>query len=203
MIKGIIFDLGNVLCAVNNQFLVDRIAQKSGKDSEQIFNIIYKESRLPTEYELGNISSQEFHKQLMALCEFSASLEEMKQIYSKDKLSIINGMPEIVERLQKSYRIGLLTNTSEWDYEYASKLMPFLESFHAKSKSYEIKAMKPSPKIYQVTLNSLQLQPHECIYVDDVVEYVNAAISLRIDGIHFTGKDTFIRELEKRNIFTS
>lgn len=43
MIKGIIFDLGNVLCAVNNQFLVDRIAQKSGKDSEQIFNIIYIE----------------------------------------------------------------------------------------------------------------------------------------------------------------
>lgn len=203
MIKGIIFDLGNVLCSVTNQFLVNRIAQKSGKTSEQIFNLIYKESKLPTEYELGNISSQEFHKKMMTLCDFSVSFEEMKKIYSQDKLTAIPGMRELVASLQKRYNVALLSNTSEWDFEYAQKLLPYLTSFTTLTKSYEVCSMKPSPKIYQVTLETLKLQPQECIYIDDVVEYVSAANSLGIDGIHFTGKDSFVRELEKRNIFTS
>jgi len=203
MIKGIIFDLGNVLCSVTNHFLVDRIAQKSGKTSEQIFDVIYKVSKLPTEYELGTISSQEFYKKMMTLCEFSVTLEEMKKMYSQDKLAVIPGMRELVASLQKRYNIALLSNTSEWDFEYAVKLLPYLTSFTTLTKSYEIHSMKPSPKIYQVTLEALKLQPKECIYVDDVVEYVNVARSLGIDGIHFSDKESFVRELEKRDIFTS
>lgn len=200
MIKGIIFDLGNVLCSVTNQHFIDRVAQKSGKTFEQIFNLIYEKSKLPSAYEIGQITSQEFHTQLMSLCGFSVTIEEMKKMYSQDKLTVITGMPELVNQLHQSFKVGLLSNTSVWDYEYAVKLMPFLESFDVKTKSYETKSMKPSPQIYQSTLNLLQLSPQECIYVDDVLEYVNAARSLGIDGIQFTGKDNFVQELTKRNI---
>lgn len=203
MIKVVIFDFGNVLCAFTNQLLINRISDYTNLSPEQVTNILYKQSGLPVQYETGLITSQEFFEKLSKLFNLSLSFQELHDVYSKDKFTLIDGMSDVIQKIKSSYKVALLSNCSEWDYSYAIKLLPVIESFDVVTKSFEVKAMKLSKKIFEVTIQQLGVQPNECIYTDDIYEYVEVANSLGIDGIHFTGKDSFVRELEKRNILTS
>jgi HAD superfamily hydrolase (TIGR01509 family) len=75
------------------------------------------------------------------------------------------------------------------------KVTPEINTFDVITTSYEVAAMKPLVKIYEETLHKLNLSPDECIYTDDILEYVEVARSLGMHGIHFKGYDDFVKSL--------
>ena len=50
-----------------------------------------------------------------------------------------------------------------------------LRHFHDLVLSYEVKAMKPQPEIYQAALDMAGCRPEECFYTDDIAAYVEGA----------------------------
>lgn len=200
MIKAIIFDFGNVICRFNNEILRERISNLTSKAKEEIFELIYKKSDLPRKYETGLISSQEFFEELSSLCGLKVSYEELKKIYSEDKFTPIEGMSELIESLKGKYKIGLLSNTSEWDFDYILKVAPIVGTFNTITTSFEAKAMKPSPDIFWDALNKLKLKPEECVYADDILDYVEAAKSLGIKAVQFIGVEKFKTDLKNLGV---
>ena len=128
MIKAIIFDFGNVLCTFTNELFLQRINDKTRKSRDELFDIIYKRSGLPKEYESGLITSQMFYEELSKLCGLHIDQEELKKIYSMDKFSRIKGMCEFASQLTKKYKVALLSNTSEWDFEYMKIVAPEIKN---------------------------------------------------------------------------
>ena len=201
MIKTIIFDFGNVIGKFTNEIFIGRVSNLTGKSKEEIFELIYKKSGLPEKFETGLISGQEFFEELSKLCGLKINYEELKDIYSKDKFTLIEGMMELIESLKANYKIGLLSNTSEWDFDYMMKTVPMIKTFDTITTSFEVKAMKPNPKIWEEALNKLQLKAEECVYTDDILEYVQAAKNLGLNAVQFVGVEKFKEDLKRLNIY--
>ncbi|MFA5532460.1 MAG: HAD family phosphatase [Candidatus Shapirobacteria bacterium] len=195
MIKKIIFDFGNVICYFTNDILIRRISCLNGKTEKEVFETIYKKSDITKRLESGTINSEEFYKELSVLCGLNVSYEELKEIFSKDKFTPIEGMNDLIKSLKKRYKIGLLSNTGPWDYDYIFKIAPIVKTFDTITTSFEAGAMKPSPIIFEDALKKSQLKPEECLYTDDIADYVEAAKRMGMNAIQFTTTEKFRNDL--------
>ena len=61
--------------------------------------------------------------------------------------------------------------------------------------------MKPEEKIYRAVENVSGHPSNEHFYIDDIQEYVNAAIKIGWDAVQFIDHKTLVGELKERNIF--
>jgi putative hydrolase of the HAD superfamily len=56
---------------------------------------------------------------------------------------------------------------------------------------------KPDPRIYQIALQRLDVQPHEAVFVDDFPENVAGAQQLGIIAVLFRDTDQAIAEVQR------
>ena len=60
--------------------------------------------------------------------------------------------------------------------------------------------MKPDKKIYLDALGKLNAIPEECVYIDDIKEYSDAACELGIKGIHYRSHEDLVDSLRRMNV---
>ena len=197
MIKAIIFDFGNVLYNFTNEIFLEKVGKLNGKTRDENYKLIYQDSGLPKKFETNLITENEFYKEISKLCELNISLEELKEIYTRDKFTPVLSMNEIVKSLKNKYKIALLSNTSEWDYKCDIENTPEIQLMDTITLSYQVGAMKPKIEIYYDALKKLGLLPEECVYTDDIIDYVKAAEEIGMKGVHFKNSSDFLLELNK------
>jgi putative hydrolase of the HAD superfamily len=200
MIKRIIFDFGNVICRFTNDLFIERISNLTLKSKEEVFDLIYKKSDITKIFESGLITSEEFYKELSNICGLNVSYDELKDIYTKNKFTPILGMNELIESLKHNYKIGLLSNTGPWDYDYLQTVAPIINTFDSITTSFEVGVMKPDKKIFEDALSKSPLNPEECLYIDDIIEYVNAAKKIGMKAIQFMTLEKFKIDLKSFGI---
>ena len=186
MIKNIIFDLGGVLINTDPS----KYLRKYGYDEEKytkLLEAIWTDS-IWAEMDLAMYDSFEEmvevyvtrHEDLT--CELrSFFAENWLELYTvfEDTLKFYN---EVCER---GYDIYLLTNFSKEGYAYISNKFDFFTKAKGTVVSSHIKLAKPDPKIYKHLLQTYNLNPDECVFIDDSVANINAANELGIHGIVF------------------
>jgi HAD superfamily hydrolase (TIGR01509 family) len=90
---------------------------------------------------------------------------------------------EILKTVQsKGYNTYILSNLSQVAYNRVINY-DFLHTFNGAVYSYQINLAKPDPGIYQHLLNTYNLNPEECIFIDDREDNIKGANALKIDGI--------------------
>ncbi len=195
MIHGVIFDFGNVIASFDNRKFTKALAPYSKRSEEELYHAIY-ESDFPKLYETGQIDSDEFYSSITKLTHSNISKEKFLEIYTKDKFTPIPSTISLLKSLKKSFKIGLLSNTSELDYELGMK--PILEReniyFNSESLSFKVHAIKPDKRIYKHALENLELRAEQCIYVDDIETFVNRAEKIGMRGIHYNHKRNNLAE---------
>jgi putative hydrolase of the HAD superfamily len=196
MIKAIIFDFGNVICTFDNGKFIKRISAFTNKTPHELEKLIYINSDLPKKYETGLISSDEFIDKITSLCELKIEKEEFAKAFTE----IFNPIREtfdLIKKLKPSYKLGLLSNTSELDFQRVIRPMEIFNLFDAVSLSYEVGAMKPAKEIFINMLKKLNLSASECVYIDDIKDYVDAAIARGLKGIRFTSSENLLESLKE------
>lgn len=187
LIEAIIFDFGNVICTLDNNLFLEKISKYTDKTVPELTELIYTYSDLPQKFETGLISPDKFYKEIVKKCNLSISKPDFIEAYT----NIFTPIPatfNLIERLKThNYKLALLSNTSEWDFEYGikPKMAKIFDLFDAVTTSFEAKAMKPKKEIFLDTLNKLGLKPEQCVYIDDIQRYVEAANKLGMYGIHY------------------
>ena len=164
------------------------------KTVSELHELIYVKSGLPRQYETGLITSDYFFTQIIKLCGLSISPTDFIKAFT-GIFTPIQSTLDLIEQLKPDYRLGLLSNTNEWDFKYEIKKIKVFDLFDTVTVSYKVKAMKPDNKIYFDALNKLGLKPEECIYIDDIKEYSNAAGAIGIRGIHYTDHNSLVESL--------
>lgn len=96
------------------------------------------------------------------------------------------GMIDLIREVRRDgFRTALLTNNvKEWEATWRS-MMPIDEMFETVVDSAFVGCRKPDPRIYQLTLERVGLEPDQCIFIDDMEINVDAANELGIHGVHF------------------
>ncbi len=194
MIKAIIFDYGNVISALDNTLFLKAIAGSSEKTVPELHELIYVQSDLPTRYETGLISSQEFFSRTKKLCGLRISQSDFIRAFT-GIFTPIQSTLDLIQRLKPEYRLGLLSNTNEWDFTYEIAKISVFNLFDTVTVSYRVKAMKPDRAMYLDALTKLGLKPEECVYIDDIKEYADAASALGIRGIQYIDHDSLLGSL--------
>jgi len=194
MIKAIIFDYGNVISALDNNLFLKKIAGCTEKTVSELHELIYVTSDLPGQYETGLITSDEFFALIKKRCGLSISQADFIGAFT-DIFTPIQSTLDLIERLKPDYRLGLLSNTNEWDFKYEIEKIRVFDLFDTVTVSYRVKAMKPDKEIYLDALNKLGLKPEECIYIDDIKEYSDAASAIGIRSIHYIDHTSLLESL--------
>lgn len=93
---------------------------------------------------------------------------------------------------QAGIKTALLSNS--WGNSYPEHL--FDGMFDVVVISGAVGMRKPETRIYEFTLDQLELPPQVCVFVDDLEHNVAAAVNLGIIGIHHTSYERTATELD-------
>lgn len=186
MIKAIIFDCFGVLTTEGwQEFKATHFVGKEKELSEAI-NL----NRLADEGKMN-------HEQLMPLLAEQADLtvaqvrEEIDDYRVNKKLIVY-----IKNTLIGKYKIGMLSNVSDnWLLEMFESEQ--LEMFDCIALSYKIGYSKPHPKAYEYITDNLELQPEECLFIDDLDHNVQAAMDIGMKSIQYKDFGQMKNEIEK------
>lgn len=197
MKKQIIFDLGGVLFHWNPKAVFKILLEQDPHFPENIHEMTLSKIWLDFDAGLANLDE---------------TIETLAKTYNKehvqkfinlslDKLDPIEHGVKLLEMVQKKgHSTFILSNISE---EFLNRLLPkhlFLNSFTGAVFSYEVKIIKPHEKIYQALLEKYNLDPRECIFIDDSPANIQKAKDLGIDGILCQDHWKVEQELKDRNV---
>lgn len=199
MIRAIIFDFGNVVCTFDMKLFGQRLSQLSGIPIERFDEMMKVSYHLSREYETGLVTSDEFYAHVTTKIGSFVDKREFIRAFS----NIFTPIPStfrLIKSLKPAYKLGLLSNTNEWHYEYGIKTVEVYPLFDAVTLSFQVKAMKPDERIYRDALSKLGCPPEQCVYIDDLQENVDAAAGLGITGIRYTGHAALIDALRAAGV---
>ena len=198
MIRNIIFDMGNVLLDFNPRNVVDLFFE-----NEEDKQLILKELFHGPEWiagDYGTITNEERYNLVKA--RIPSRLHERFYHCVNEWFCTMIPIPGAREFLnsmkEKGYGIYVLSNACNGFYEYFPKFCP-LDFFDGIVVSSDVHMLKPDFKIYEYIAAKYQLNPEECLFIDDREENVDAAVRFGMKGYKFKGvyRSAVLSELYK------
>lgn len=197
--KALIFDLGKVLIAFDFQRAYDRIQPLCGYPVAEIRRRAAETGLIP-QLESGLVTSRDFVSRLGTALDVAFDYEQFCEIWSSIFLPGTLIPEAFIAGLKKRYPLVLLSNTDEMHFEALERNYPIVSYFEKRALSYQVGAPKPSPRIYQRAVELSGCRAEECLFTDDILEYVEAARALGIDAVQFRSAEQLQQELAMRGV---
>lgn len=199
MIRNIIFDIGQVLANFRWKEYMDDLGF-SEEQKERIGKVTVQNDYWK-EVDRGVLSLEEIIEGCVRL---EPELEKEIRLFYRDMSTIVVEFKYSEELLcklkEQGYRIYLLSNYSERNFAYVEKSFRFLRYVDGQVISYRIHHIKPEPEIYRTLLETYQLDPKECVFLDDLKENLEGAKAFGIETIHFTSLNAGLKGLRTLGI---
>ena len=196
-IKAVIFDLGGVLVRTEFPEVRSQLERRHGFEPGTVGRTIWASEDWELA-QLGDLSYDEYWERVGAMLGLSAPeeiAEFRREYFSGDRLD--EDLVALIKELRSRYKIGLLSNAPD-------KLDIWLENdwgiahlFDAIVYSGKVGLVKPDPRIYQLILSQLQIQPAEALFVDDYSRNIQAALTLGMAAVQFTSTPALKRDLRR------
>ena len=185
MIKAVIFDCYGVLVQGSLHQFIDTYFSN---DDETI----KKAQEINDKCSIGQISYEEQIEEFARMSGLSVADTHREMDKNPPNIQLLS---YISSELKGKYKIGMLSNAGE---NLLDSLIGVenVELFDETVLSYEYHVVKPQPEIYEITLDKLNVNPEEAIFVDDIKSYCEAAESLGIKSIQYVNFNQFRNELD-------
>ena len=194
----IILDMGNVLLEWNKDKIL-RSVVKTEKDYMILDKAIFQ-SGLWERLDLGTLTREELVLKVVSMIG-SIYQEKVQEVVWNWPFYIeiyTEVFPLLVRLKEKGHRIFVLSNTSPVFYELLEEqLSPLNEILDGFVLSCDIKAIKPDPKMFEEILHKYQLDPANCIFLDDVKDNTKMAESLGIKAYQIKKRSDVVDILQK------
>ena len=111
-------------------------------------------------------------------------------------------IPVIARLSAANVRLGILSNTSQthWDFISHNRYAILPDYFDVCALSFEIGAMKPDPKIYDVAADLAGVSPESVFFTDDLAENVEGARRYGFDAVQFQNALQIASALQSRGV---
>ena len=194
----IILDMGNVLLEWNKDKILKAVA-KTQKDYLILDKAIFQ-SGLWERLDLGTLTREELVDKVLSL---------LGDIYKKKVEEVIWNWPAYIDIYtevfpmlaclkEKGHRIFVLSNTSPVFYELLKdQLAPLEKILDGFVLSCDIKAIKSNRKMFEEILRKYQLDPANCVFLDDIADNTKMAESLGIRAYQVKQRSDVVDILKK------
>jgi putative hydrolase of the HAD superfamily len=196
MIKNIVFDIGDVLCAFTWREYFASFGFTA--EVEERMAACTVKGPLWQELDHGVMSEQEI---LAAFKQLDPGIaDELERVYQN-----IDGIltcfdytePWIHELKAQGYRIYVISNISSKVLRECANDLGFLKLVDGAVFSFQEKVIKPDSTIFRIFLERYNLVAGECVFIDDLEKNVAVARNLGIPGIVFTSYRQAYNDLKR------
>ena len=199
MINTIIFDIGNVLADFTWREYFESL-EYTGEMLERIAKASIMNEKW-NEYDRGIMSDEEIlqcfvDKDPEIEADIRRCFENVKGMVSRNDYAI----PWIKELKQKGYKVLYLSNFSRKASQECADALDFIPYMDGGILSYRDKVIKPMPEIYKLLIERYDLNPEECVFMDDTEINLKGAEAFGIHTILFRNKSQAEAELKKLGV---
>ncbi|MEM7563084.1 MAG: HAD family phosphatase [Pseudomonadota bacterium] len=181
----ILFDLGGVLVELGPEPLPSCCLPEG-----QMFRLEnWFSSEIAIAFEKGMATPEEFAESLQRDLNLNASAKEIIRHFTNWPKGVFPGVHQLLGTLQNRYRLALLTNTNELHWPRITDEFKILHWFEHSFASHQLNMVKPDADLYQHVIRTLNLLPHEILFLDDNFKNVLAAEKAGMRAIQVNGPE--------------
>jgi len=195
-ITTVIWDVGGVLARTEDgsprQQLADRFKLNRNELEEVVFGGVSGGKA-----QLGQISTEEHWKNVLQLLSLEEKEHEEFQrlFWAGDRIDF--ELIDYIRSLRKRYQTGLLSNAFLDLRKILTSTWKIADAFDQMVISAEVGLVKPDPAIYRMTLDRLEVEAGQAVFIDDMAVNVEAARQVGMHAIQFMQPEQARLELER------
>ncbi len=193
-VQALVFDCGGVVLRDRDDGYYERWEARLGLQPGELRERLWS-GPLWAQAELGRLSEAEFWA--AAGRELGLSPEETDQL-ARDLWASWAVDPDVlalIDQARRRFRVAMLSNATDALEHQLAHIHGIADRFDPLINSARCGIAKPSPEIYQLLLERLQLEPGEIVFIDDRAENVTAAAALGMHVIWFVHPQELERQL--------
>jgi putative hydrolase of the HAD superfamily len=193
-IRAVFFDLGGVILRTEYQAPRQHLAEEFGMDYEDIEKLVFA-TPSAARATLGQITEEEHWRNVMKILKRPVTEYERirDEFFAGDVIDL--KILSFLRSIKPQHKVGLISNAWSGLRNYIVR-EKFADAFHHLTISAEVGAAKPSAKIYEIALEQLQVKAKEAVFVDDVLENIEACERLGMKGIQFKDPESTLKQLK-------
>ena len=195
MIKTIFFDIGGVLIDIHPERTYQYLSDSADVEVNMVQESFPWDAH--DQYERGIMNNEDwfitYKESLPQPCCLKRSdfWNAWKLLLGEEKNTV-----NILEALNKQYSIWLLSNTNpKHIQDEIEKRYLFPSLVNGAVYSFDVGVRKPEKEIYEIAMQRANANPQECLFIDDLLENIQAAKQIGIEGIHFISCEQLKQEL--------
>lgn len=192
LINAIIFDLGRVIIHLDESRTSQEFLRMSSLNEYDLENAYQTESFF-NEFERGEIEPEEFRMNVSRTLGFVGDRYEMDVAWNAMLGGIDKPLIDSIIGLGEKLKIFVLSNTNIIHEIAFNKILKdstgynnLHEIFHKVYFSHEIGARKPELNSWKMILHEQSLDPQRVLFLDDRLDNIEAAASLRMNVLQIT-----------------
>lgn len=190
--KLVVFDLGHVLIDFEWMDVCYAFSERCGLPNHEILRAFSTIANLG--YERGEVTTDEFLSELNRLLESDIRMEEFIRLWNTS----FRPNPDMfssLDKLSREHELYLLSNTNECHYSFIQENFDVEKHFRQRVLSYEVGYAKPDEEIYRVVVEKSELNPGDCLFIDDLEPNVQAARDFGMNALLFTNPEKLRSDL--------
>ena len=206
-VRFVYFDLGNVLIRFSVHRMISQLVAVTEKSETEVRSMLFDYQRYRS-YEIGETSTEEFLSQVYESLQPQEPNRDDLIHAINDVFWANDPILPIARKLAKlDVPRGILSNTNPLHWSYLETAFPRIWDFFPRHKlaSFQVKALKPFPEIYQIALEEAKtelpdLLPNEVLLIDDLEDNVKAAQEFGFQTIHYVEFEPFLEEYKRTGL---
>lgn len=195
-ISAVIFDIGRVLIRVDLQRALEGLSAGLSLSPDEVWSAIQNDP-LWSDWQIGRVSARDWYLQLTKRLRATLTFEQFTEAWNRS----LDPQPihdlSFFDKLSKRYRLGLLSNTDPIHVAKLESTYEFFRYFPPAVRIYScsVGACKPDPVVYREALRACKVGAGQALYVDDILEFVQAAQRLGMSAIQFRSADQLYADM--------
>ncbi|WP_288680334.1 HAD-IA family hydrolase [uncultured Brachyspira sp.] len=196
MIKNIISDIGNVLFEFDTTGFINKNIET--EDKEKFFDLVFGSENWQL-MDKGDLAFEDAREYFLSV--FPKYKDSLNKLFDSSLTLCLNmnnnNINILKEYKEKEYNIYYLSNMTVETFKCLREKTDFFDKtcIGGIVSAYE-KMIKPNEEIYKLLLNRFNLKAEECLFVDDNLDNVNAAIKLGINSFQLKNMNDMNFELK-------
>jgi putative hydrolase of the HAD superfamily len=186
-VKGVVFDIGNVLIPYDENMVIQKYLQHSQEqDYEKVYRIVFRNLGVQKLFFTNIITESGFYEETKELIGLNLSKKEFLDIYLSVFKEPESEMLDLFRYLQKNnYQIGIMSNIDYFRYNNLIHKYPWIQEVTITVTSCNTNVLKPDKTMFDIIEKKFNLPGKEILLIDDLINNINAAISYGWNALHY------------------
>jgi HAD superfamily hydrolase (TIGR01509 family) len=196
-IKNILFDFGGVILNIDYKLTEAAFIKLGLIDFANMYSQATQKELFDT-FEKGLISPAEFRTEIRKYIG-TAYDEQIDSAWNAMLLDLPEERIHLLDKIKKTYRIFLLSNTNEIHLTAFSSYMKnkfkrdiFSDVFEKAYVSHKVNMRKPDKEIFEFVIQQNNLKKEETLFIDDSIQHIEGAKKAGLNAIFLEKNKTIL-----------